>query len=228
MAFASDLRRRRRDVEWAQVHFFSCPGGFPRRGFRRAGSGDSLALDRYETALRVIELLEQPLVDEGFELLDVRLFLGGGRLTVRVFVDRDGGVSLDGCATASRTAGMLLEEADLFPDAYVIEVSSPGVRRPLRTRAHFEAAVGENVVLKVSRGSRTKTWKGVLEAHDGTGLTLRTADDEEPQRFAAADVREANLDPEFDPQALIRRDRRKKKHDRREARRARRQERDGD
>ena len=80
---------------------------------------------------------------------------------------------------ASRTAGMLLEEADLFPDQYVIEVSSPGIRRPLRTPAHFAAAVGEKVDLKVRRKDAGRV-RGVLQAADDGTVTVEveTAPDE--------------------------------------------------
>lgn len=181
-----------------------------------------MSADRYETAQRLIELLEPVLADEGYELLDVRIFRGGGRTTVRVLLDRSEGMTLDACSRASRTVGMHLEEADLFPEAYVIEVSSPGVRRPLRTPAHFAAAVGEDVILKVAAAGGVKTLKGRLEAAaDGT-LTLRSRGEEESRTVVLGDVREANLDPEFDAQALIQADRRRKKEAHRKERAARR------
>lgn len=179
-----------------------------------------MSADRYRMAGVVIELLEAPLAEEGFELLDVRVFRGGGRTTVRVSLDRPEGMSLDACSHASRTAGMLLEEADPFPDAYVIEVSSPGIRRPLRTLDHFREAEGQDVILKLAAGERPKTLKGTLE--EAGAETLRLAVDGEPRDVALADVREANLDPEFDAGALIREDRRRKKDDRRQKRAARR------
>jgi len=181
-----------------------------------------VSADRYETALRLIELLEPVLADEGYELLDVRIFRGGGRTTVRVLLDHPEGMTLDACSRASRTVGMHLEEADPFPDAYVIEVSSPGVRRPLRTPAHFAAAVGEDVILKVAAAGAVKTLKGRLEAATDGDLTLRPRGEETVRTVVLADVREANLDPEFDAQALIQADRRRKKEAHRKERAARR------
>jgi len=102
----------------------------------------------------MLALLEEELAAIGYELIDVRLFLGGGRLSIRVYLDREGGIDLDACARASRTIDLLLEESRLIDEAYVIEVSSPGVRRPLRTRAHFAAAVGAQVEVKVGTGAR--------------------------------------------------------------------------
>jgi len=131
--------------------------------------------DRSALRRDIIGLLEPELEAIGFALLDVRLFAGGGRLTVRITVDAEGGVDLDGCVRASRTAEMVLEEARLVSDAYVIEVSSPGVRRPLRTPEHFAAHLGERVEMRLGRGSRAAVLHGVLLAVEPEGLTLRRA-----------------------------------------------------
>lgn len=172
----------------------------------------------------VIDLLEPELVAEGYDLLDVRVFQGGGRLQLRIYVDTiDGGITLDQCAKASRSVGMLLEEADLINDRYVIEVSSPGIRRPLRTAAHYAAAVGQKVDLRTRDRRRVK---GLLESTGAEGHVVRPTDeDAEPVAVtvAAADVVEGNLDPEFDAQALINADRQQKKAEKREKREKRRQ-----
>jgi ribosome maturation factor RimP len=175
--------------------------------------------DPRQLAGGVIALLETELAAEGYELLDVRVFPGGGRLQVRVYVDLpDGGITLDQCARASRSIGMLLEEADLIAGQYVLEVSSPGVRRPLRTPAHFAAAVGQRIDLKTADGRL----RCELLAVDGEMLTVRPlADGAEPVALRHGAVREANLDPDFDAQALINEDRRRRKEEKREARRAR-------
>lgn len=180
-------------------------------------------MDRYELAGRVVDLLAAPLAAQGYDLLDVRVFRGGGRLTLRVYLDREGGIGVDDCAEASRSAGMLVEEAGLIADAYVIEVSSPGVRRPLRTSAHLAAAVGQDVILKVAAAGPPRTVKGRLEAAEEGRLLVRTAADTEPLEILRDRIREANLDPEFDAQALIQADRRRRKDDKKQARETRRQ-----
>ncbi|MBD3221331.1 hypothetical protein GF314_08805 [bacterium] len=209
--------------KWAQVHFFSCceePLVTPEN------------VDRYALAARVHALLAPELAAEGWDLIDVRLFRGGGRLQVRLYVDLPGDrrIDLDGCAEASRTASMHLEEADLFPGAWVLEVSSPGIRRPLRTEAHFAAVVGRDVELKwrgESDAGRPVNLRGRLETVEDGLLTIapvapRDADPDDrpaPVTLPVADVLEANLDHDFDAQAVIREDRRRRKEDRR-ARRA--------
>jgi ribosome maturation factor RimP len=188
--------------------------------------------DLQELAGRVIDLLDPELASDGFELLDVRIFRGGGRVQLRIYVDlADGGISLGQVATASRTVGMLLEEADLFAGQYVIEVSSPGIRRPLRTLAQYEGAVGHKVDLKVGGGPRLR---GLLEEIEGQTLVIRTvaktvetgdadhdeSGEKEIVRMDLDRILEGNLDPEFDAQALINADRRRRKEARRSKRRA--------
>jgi len=191
-------------------------------------------VNRYALSASVIDLLEEPLAELGFELLDVRVYQGGGRLTLRVYVDTENGISADDCARASRTVGMLMEETDLLADAYVIEVTSPGVRRPLRTAAHFQGAIGQDVVLKVVAAKGTRSLKGkLLEASDAE-LVVAPADvpvqdgeatDAQTLHLRMDEIREANLDPEFDVQALINADRRRRKQDRKQARDQRREQR---
>jgi ribosome maturation factor RimP len=181
-------------------------------------------LDPKDLAARVIELLEPELAAGGYDLLDVRVFRGGGRHQFRIYLDLPGGgITLDQVTAASRTAGMLLEEADLIPGQYVIEVSSPGIRRPLRTTDHFAAAVGEKVDLKVARKDARRI-RGVLEAVDDDILTVAVGDGDETTRVTVdlAAVQEANLDPEFDAQALINADRRRKREEKRSRRRTKR------
>jgi ribosome maturation factor RimP len=185
--------------------------------------------DLKQMAARIIDLLEPDLATDGFDLLDIRVFRGGGRIQLRIFVDLlEGGISLDQVASASRTVGMLLEEADPFPGQYVIEVSSPGIRRPLRKPEHYQAAVGQKVDLKVP-GPGAGRIRGILQAVEGELLVVQVdeqgpADSEstglEEVRVAIGRVQEGNLDPDFDVQALINADRRQRK----EEKRARRQE----
>jgi len=179
--------------------------------------------DLKQMADRIIDLLEPELVADGFDLLDVRIFRGGGRHQLRIYVDLlDGKISLEQVTAASRTIGMLLEEADPFPGEYVIEVSSPGIRRPLRKPEHYLAAVGERVDLKAA-GPGPKRVRGVLEKVDGTDLVIQgEGEDGSPEetRVAISGILEGSLDPEFDVQALINADRRERKEARRQERAA--------
>lgn len=196
--------------------------------------------DRYAQAARIHELLAPELAAEGFELVDVRIFRGGGRLQVRLSVDLPGEerIDLDGCARASRAASMFLEEADPFSGAWVLEVSSPGIRRPLRTEAHFAAQVGRDVSVKYRQAGETRPvqLRGRLEQVADATLVIQPLPRQdappgepapEPVTVPVADVLEANLEREIDVQEVIRQDRRRKKEERQEKRRARRGRRRG-
>jgi ribosome maturation factor RimP len=190
--------------------------------------------DRYALAARVQDLLAPELAAEGWDLLDVRIFRGGGRLQVRLYVDLPGEarIDLDGCARASRAASMFLEEADLFGGAWVLEVSSPGIRRPLRSAAHFAAVVGRDIDLKWrpldAPTSRPQNLRGRLESVADGVLVVQPpvaadARDDAPAavEVPVAAVLEANLDHDFDAQAVIRDDRRRRKQDKQNRRAAR-------
>ncbi len=184
--------------------------------------------DLMQMAARIIDLLESELAAAGFDLLDVRIFRGGGRVQLRIYVDHtEGNISLGQVASASRTVGMLLEEADPFPDQYVIEVSSPGIRRPLRKLEHYQAAVGHKVDLKVS-GPGSRRVRGILQELDGDILVVASSPgDEAASEESSEEIRvplrkvlEGNLDPVFDAQALINADRRRRKDEKRTKRQA--------
>jgi ribosome maturation factor RimP len=196
-------------------------------------------LDRYALAARIRQRLGPELAAEGYDLVDVRIFQGGGRQQVRLYVDLLGEerIDLDGCAAASRSASLLLEAADLFGGPWVLEVSSPGIRRPLRTEAHFRAAIGSDVELKwrppQAATARPQNLRGRLLAIADGRLSIEPAARSAPaatETDAAADdgpplvsvpidaVLEANLEQDFDVQAVIREDRRRRKEDRKVSR----------
>lgn len=183
------------------------------------------SLDKHALAARILDQLTPELEAEGWDLLDVRIYQGGGRWQVRLYVDLLGAdhIDLDGCAAASRTASLLLEGTDWFPGPWVLEVSSPGTRRPLRRVAHFQAAVGRNIELRwrlpTDAGRRPQHLRGRLDAVAADRLTIipQPARDAAPDQAALAvtvplqAVLEANLDEDVDVQALIRADRRRRK-----------------
>ena len=180
--------------------------------------------DLKRMAARIIDLVESDLAAGGIDLLDIRIFRGGGRIQLRIYVDLlEGKISLAQVASASRTVGMLLEEADPFPGQYVIEVSSPGIRRPLRKLEHYQAAVGQKVDLKVT-GPGVRRVRGVLQEVEENRLVVEVAREEgettEQVTVELKRIAEGNLDPDFDVQALINADRRRRKDEKRTKRQA--------
>jgi ribosome maturation factor RimP len=123
---------------------------------------------------RLIGLLEPALGRLGYELVELEYGAGRARGTLRIFIDREGGVGLEDCERASREVSAQLDAADPIPGAYTLEVSSPGFDRVLRTRAHFGRFVGQqvSVELKEPRAGRRR-YTGTLLAVDDSGIELQ-------------------------------------------------------
>jgi ribosome maturation factor RimP len=131
----------------------------------------------------------------GLQLYDVEVTGAGRARILRVMVDREGGVDLDAIADATQAVSPLLDTPpldSLLTGPYALEVSSPGVERPLRTPAHFRGAVGETVTVKTraadDHGARRR--RGVITAADDTGVEL-AVDDGTEVRVAYGDVTQA-------------------------------------
>jgi len=98
---------------------------------------------------QVEELAETLVVSEGMELVDLEYRRQGPRWVLRLFIDKEGGVTIDDCANISKELGDLLDVKDIIPQAYVLEVSSPGLNRPLRKKEDFSRFVGRKVQLRL-------------------------------------------------------------------------------
>lgn len=99
---------------------------------------------------QVQELAESLVGSEGMELVDLEYRREGRRWVLRLFIDKDGGVTLDDCAYISRELGDLLDVKETIPQAYVLEVSSPGLNRRLRKKADFSRFAGSKVKLRLA------------------------------------------------------------------------------
>lgn len=97
---------------------------------------------------QVRRLLEPVLARDGFEVVEVEWLRLAGRWTLRVFIDKAGGVGVDDCQAVSRTVEPILDVEDLIEPAYDLEVSSPGLDRPLRKPQDFERFAGQRTVVK--------------------------------------------------------------------------------
>lgn len=121
-----------------------------------------------------------PLADElGFEVVDVDFVPQSGRSLVRVFLDRPGGINLDDCARFSRRLGDLLEMNQTLPRAYVLEVSSPGIERRLRTEQHFRRFVGRTARVELFDAVEgRRKGEGRIAGVSGDTVELQTAEGE--------------------------------------------------
>jgi ribosome maturation factor RimP len=127
-----------------------------------------------------IERLVQPLLDDlGFELVDLEYKSEGRGWMLRFYLDKEGGITLDDCAQASREISSLLDVEDVIDTAYNLEVSSPGIERPLKKLAHFGRFTGELAKIKTldaidpaQTGRNKKTFIGTLNGVDGQSVKM--------------------------------------------------------
>ena len=153
-------------------------------------------MGRKEEILEKVRRLAGPLAaQEGLELVDVEIGGGGGRQTLRLFVDKEGGVTL-----VSRAVSTALDVEDPIAGAYDLEVSSPGLERPLRTADHFQKVVGSKVRVKtfgpVPQCENRKTFVGILKAYENGEVVVDV--DGKVFRVPHAQVSKANVEPVFE------------------------------
>jgi ribosome maturation factor RimP len=143
---------------------------------------------------RVQELVAPLLDAQGLELVDVEVKAG----TLRIAVDQPGGVDLDAIAQASHIISEALDREDPLPGRYSLEVSSPGVERPLRTPAHFQRFVGTTVSVRTTATAAPegeRRVQGHLDGADEEGITV------EGRRIAYGDIDRAHTVFEWGPAA---------------------------
>jgi len=150
---------------------------------------------------RVEKLVEPLLAHEGYELVDLEIAGVGPGTVVRLFIDKEGGVSLDDCASVSEAVDAMLDVEDPFDASYTLEVSSPGLDRPLRKAADYERFAGKKAKIKTfgpleSAGGR-KVFTGTLVGRDADAVRI----DVDGTVYAVPDERiaKAHLVFEFEP-----------------------------
>lgn len=164
-------------------------------------------MGRKEDILEKVRQIASPLAEqEGLELIEVEFGGGGGHQTLRLYIDKkaEGGVTLDNCTSISHSVSAALDVEDPIIGAYDLEVSSPGLDRPLRTPAHFQQYAGERVRVKtyapISEQDNRKTFVGKLNGYQeeaGGGFVLVDVDGK-VFRIPHAQVSKANVEPNFD------------------------------
>ena len=127
------------------------------------------------------EQLLTPIVEEyGFELVDVEYVKEGSTWYLRSYIDKPGGISIDDCEKVSRRLSDLLDQEDFIEDAYIMEVSSPGLGRPLKKEKDFRRSLGEEVEIRTYRMiDKQKEFTGILKDYDENTVTITLADDTE-------------------------------------------------
>lgn len=115
--------------------------------------------------------------EQGFELVDVEYVKEAGTWYLRAYIDKPGGFTVDDCEFVSRRLSDWLDKEDFISDSYILEVSSPGLGRPLKKDKDFERSLGEQVEVKLFRAmDGQKDFAGALAAYDGDTVTIRYED----------------------------------------------------
>ena len=129
------------------------------------------------TVRKVWEIAEPLAKNLGLELWDIRFEKEGANWDLRVFIDKDGGVSIDDCVDMSHALDKPLDDEDPIEQSYCLEVSSPGVERELRRDAHFEKCIGQKIKIKLIRPlDGQREFAGTLEGYDNGEISVRFDD----------------------------------------------------
>lgn len=139
-----------------------------------------MAAGKGNTVSRVYEIVAPYAQELGLDIWDIRFVKEGTDWYLRIFIDKDGGVSIDDCVDLTHAITKPLDDADPISQSYLLEVSSPGVERELVTDAHFDKYVGSNVMLRLIRPiEKVRDFSGRLKAYDNGVITLELPDGEE-------------------------------------------------
>lgn len=127
------------------------------------------------------EELLKPITDRlGLEIYDVEYVKEGNERYLRAYIDKEGGVNIQDCEDVSRAYSDVLDEADPIPEAYILEVSSPGLGRQLKKERHFAKSLGKEVEVRLYENlDGRREYAGVLKAYSATDITLQLPDKEQ-------------------------------------------------
>lgn len=154
-------------------------------------------MSKRETYEEKTERLLSPIAQRhGVEIYDVEYVKEGKDYYLRAYIDKPGGVDIQDCENVSRALSDALDADDFIPDAYILEVSSPGLGRILKKDRHLERSLGEAVELKTYKPiDQQKEFAGILKAYDGRTVTIE--EDGALRTFERADVATIRLALDF-------------------------------
>ena len=137
---------------------------------------------------RVEELLLPIVASRGFELVDVEYLKEGGTWYLRSYIDKEGGITINDCESVSRALSEKLDEQDFIDDAYIMEMSSPGLGRPLKKEKDYVRSMGKELEVRTYRAfDKQKEFYGTLTAYDDESVTIE-CEDGECKRFLKSDL----------------------------------------
>ncbi len=142
-------------------------------------------------AEKVFSLIKETVESQGVDLWDVRFLKEGASWYLRVFIDKEDGISIDNCTDISHAIDPIIDEADPIDKAYYLEVCSCGIERELSRKEHFQKCLGKEVKIKLYKAvDGVKEFRGILtDANEEIELKI----DENQRKFALKDISKANL-----------------------------------
>lgn len=124
------------------------------------------------------EKLIMPVIEQNaFELVDVEFVKEGSNWYLRLYVDKEGGITIDDCELVSRAMSDILDREDYIEESYILEVSSPGLGRPLKKEKDFLRSIGSEVEIRLYKPvEKQKEFKGILKSFDKENVLIETED----------------------------------------------------
>ncbi|MEE1197222.1 MAG: ribosome maturation factor RimP [Lachnospiraceae bacterium] len=146
-------------------------------------------MGKKETYEAKAEELLTPILDSfGFELVDVEYVKEGSNWYLRGYIDKEGGITVEDCVDVSRIFNDKLDEADFIEDSYIMEISSPGLGRPLKKEKDYARSMGKELEIRTYRAvNREKEFYGILTAYDTDSVTIEIEDGSE-MTFQKSDI----------------------------------------
>ncbi len=144
---------------------------------------------------KLTAMISAPVEALGFELVGLE-FIRARVSTLRIYIDSENGITVDDCADVSHQVSAVLDVEDPISVLYNLEISSPGLERPLFNAEHYQRFIGEEIslVLRIAMQNRRK-WLGIIKTVDGEMITVTV--DGKDEVFALSNIQKANLVPHF-------------------------------
>lgn len=155
----------------------------------KSGKERMFGLSKRESYEQRTEELLIPILEKyEFELVDVEYVKEAGTWYLRAYIDKPGGIAINDCEVVSRELSDLLDQKDFIEDSYILEVSSPGLERPLKKDRDFERNIGEEVEIRTYRMiGKQKEFTGILEEYDSDSVTI-SYEDGSRQKFDRKEI----------------------------------------
>lgn len=142
--------------------------------------------EQYEA--RVEAWITPVLEQHQFELVDVEYVREVGVWYLRCYIDKEGGITVDDCEVISRLLGEWLDKEDFIEDSYILEVSSPGLGRPLKKEKDFARSIGKDVEIRLYKAiDKQKEFTGTLASYDADSVTI-TMEDGSERTFEKSEI----------------------------------------